>query len=146
MAKVLVVYHSDTGNTERAAELVADGARAVVGVEVEVLRAMDVDPEAVVSAAGVAIGSPDYYHYMAGEVKVFFDRVFHVRDRLKGKPCVSFITHGGGGKALGSVVSLCGSVYMEQAAEAMAIKGRPSGDDEEKCRDLGRKLAEKAAG
>ena len=146
MAKILVVYHSDTGNTRRAAELVAEGAAEAEGAEVEMLEAMEADNEAVVAAAGVAVGSPDYYSYMAGQVKVFFDRVFHVRDRLSGKPCAAFITHGGGGKALDSVVGLCGSVNMELVAEGLSVKGIPSGADEEACRELGRKLAAAAKG
>jgi len=34
MAKVLVVYHSQSGNTEEMAKAVARGAKAVVGIEV----------------------------------------------------------------------------------------------------------------
>jgi len=146
MPKVLVVFHSDTGNTRRAAELVAEGAGGTEGVDVELVEAMDVDLEAVVDAAGVAIGSPDYYSYMAGQVKVFYDRVFHVRDRMKGKPGAVFITHGGGGKAMESMLKLSGSVNLELVGEGLSIKNSPSGDDEAACRDLGRKLAEAAAG
>lgn len=144
MSKLMVVYHSDTGNTERAAELVAEGARDA-GAEVELLKAMDVDPQAVVAAGGVAIGSPDYYSYMAGEVKVFFDRVFHVRDLCNGKPCVCFLSHGGGGAAMESLEKLSSSVKMD-CVGTLSIKGAPEGDSAEECRALGRKLAEAAKG
>jgi NAD(P)H dehydrogenase (quinone) len=36
MAKILVVYHSLSGNTKAMAEAVADGAREVAGAEVAV--------------------------------------------------------------------------------------------------------------
>jgi len=49
MSKVLVIHHSDTGNTEALARLVAEGAGGVEGVEVELVRAGEVD---VASAGG----------------------------------------------------------------------------------------------
>jgi len=138
--KVLVVYHSDTGNTKKAAELVAEGARGA-GAEVELVLAMDAKPEAAVKAAAIAVGSPDYFSYMAGQVKVFFDRVFAVRDKLKGKPCVCFITHGGGGAALATVEKLAQAVNMKLAAKSVAVKGSPSGADADACKALGAALA-----
>ena len=40
MGKILVLYHSATGNTAKMAELVADGAKAIPEIEVR-LRAVD---------------------------------------------------------------------------------------------------------
>ena len=34
MAKILIVYHSQTGNTEKMAHAVAEGAHGIEGVEV----------------------------------------------------------------------------------------------------------------
>jgi sulfite reductase alpha subunit-like flavoprotein len=45
MARLLVFYHSRTGNTQKMAEAVAEGARSVQGVEVELKTDMDVNPE-----------------------------------------------------------------------------------------------------
>ena len=39
MAKILIVYHSQTGNTERMAKAVAEGAAAIEGAEVVLKRA-----------------------------------------------------------------------------------------------------------
>jgi len=36
MAKILVLYYSRTGNTQKMAEAVAEGARSVQGADVEV--------------------------------------------------------------------------------------------------------------
>lgn len=44
MVRVLVVYDSRTGNTEKLAEAVAKGARKVSGVEVVLKKAKDVTP------------------------------------------------------------------------------------------------------
>ena len=41
MGKVLVLYDSDTGNTEQMAYLVAEGAKRVEGIEVKIKKVDD---------------------------------------------------------------------------------------------------------
>lgn len=48
MAKVLVLFHSRTGQTARLAEAIAEGARSVRFTEVELRRLEDLAPEAMV--------------------------------------------------------------------------------------------------
>lgn len=71
--KVLVAYHSLTGNTERMAEAVADGAKSVAGTEVVLKRVGQVTADDLFSADAVVVGSPVYWSNMSGEVKTFFD-------------------------------------------------------------------------
>lgn len=49
MPKVLVLFHSRTGNTARIADAVAEGARAVRFTEVDVRRLDDLAPEATIA-------------------------------------------------------------------------------------------------
>lgn len=71
--KVLVVYHSLTGNTEKMAKGVVEGAKSVQGTVVEIKRVGEVTANALFSADAVVVGSPVYWSNMAGEVKTFFD-------------------------------------------------------------------------
>ncbi len=71
--KVLVTYHSLSGNTERMAEAVAEGARGLPGTEVLLKRVGQVTAEDLFSADAVVVGSPVYWSNMSGEVKTFFD-------------------------------------------------------------------------
>ena len=71
--KVLVTYHSLSGNTERMAEAVVDGATSVPGTEVLLKRVGQVTAEDLFSTDAVVVGSPVYWSNMAGEVKTFFD-------------------------------------------------------------------------
>jgi NAD(P)H dehydrogenase (quinone) len=71
--KVLVAYHSMTGNTERMAEAVAEGAKSVVGTDVMLKRVGQVTADELFSADAVIVGSPVYWSNMSGEVKTFFD-------------------------------------------------------------------------
>jgi NAD(P)H dehydrogenase (quinone) len=70
---VLVTYHSATGNTEKMAQGVAEGATAVSGTTVVLKRVGDVTSNDLVSSDAVIVGSPVYFANMSGEVKTFLD-------------------------------------------------------------------------
>ena len=70
---VLVTYHSATGNTEKMAQGVAEGAKAVSGTTVVLKRVGDVTINDLVSSDAVIVGSPVYFANMSGEVKTFLD-------------------------------------------------------------------------
>ena len=71
--KVLVTYHSASGNTERMAEAVVDGAKMVPNTQVVLKRVGQVTAEDLFSSDAVIVGSPVYWSNMSGEVKTFFD-------------------------------------------------------------------------
>ncbi|MDH4237688.1 MAG: NAD(P)H-dependent oxidoreductase [Nitrospira sp.] len=71
--KVLVTYHSVSGNTERMAEAVVEGVKSVPGTLVVLKRVGQVTAEDLFSSDAVIVGSPVYWSNMSGEVKTFFD-------------------------------------------------------------------------
>jgi NAD(P)H dehydrogenase (quinone) len=71
--KVLVTYHSLTGNTERMAESVVEGAKSVPGTTVMLKRVGQVTADDLFSSDAVIVGSPVYWSNMSGEVKIFLD-------------------------------------------------------------------------
>src|SRR5262245_60727264 len=73
--KVLIAYHSETGNTAALAAAVREGAAAVEGVEVVLKKSADVKAEEIVSADGVLIGTPVHWQTLSGETKKFLDRM-----------------------------------------------------------------------
>ncbi|MCR6668899.1 MAG: flavodoxin domain-containing protein [archaeon YNP-WB-040] len=95
MVKILVLYYSRSGNTETLAKAVAEGARSVEGVNVELKRVDYATVEDMISCDGVAVGSPNYFGYMAGIMKDYFDKAWSVRDKLAGKSYVAFTCGGG---------------------------------------------------
>ena len=70
---VLVTYHSLSGNTEKMAKGVAEGAKMVPGTVVRLQRVGNVTAEQLFGSDAVIVGSPVYWSNMAGEVKTFFD-------------------------------------------------------------------------
>jgi NAD(P)H dehydrogenase (quinone) len=73
LVKVLVAYHSHSGNTERMAEAVVDGVKTDPGTEALLKRVGKVTADDLFSADAVVVGSPVYWSNMSGEVKTFFD-------------------------------------------------------------------------
>ena len=143
MKKVLVVYHSQSGNTEALARAVREGADSVEGVHSEVKAAAQANAEDLLSCDAVAFGTPDFFSYMAGLLKDFFDRVYYeALHKVDGKAYAAFVSHGGGGKAVESVERICGSLQLQKAAEPLLAKGKPDNDALDKARELGKALAE----
>lgn len=93
MAKVLVVYHSRTGNTARMAEAIGEGAKSS-GAVVSVKKAGDVSLDDLKAADGIIIGSPTYYGQMAAEIKKLFDGSSPVRGQLEDKVGAAFTSSG----------------------------------------------------
>ena len=71
--KVLVAYHSMTGNTEKMAKAVVQGAQSVPATIVELKRVEEVTAEQLFASDALVVGSPVYWSNMAGQVKTFFD-------------------------------------------------------------------------
>ncbi|HID96297.1 MAG TPA: flavodoxin family protein, partial [Candidatus Latescibacteria bacterium] len=58
MAKLLIIYYSRSGNTEKMARLVSEGAKEVEGVDVEVKKVGETDIDDLLEADGIIVGSP----------------------------------------------------------------------------------------
>ena len=139
MGHALVVYYSQSGNTQKMAELVAEGVRRsgndATVVDVKDLKMMD-----FLVADGYALGSPDYFTYIAGRVKILFEEALAHRERIKGRPYVGFVSHGGGGGALESMDNLAKHVGLKKVATGVKSLGAPSAETAEECRKLGEQL------
>lgn len=93
--RVLIVYFSATGNTEKMARAVAEGAGKVEGAETLLKTVAEVTRADVESADGLIIGSPVYYANMAAPVKQFIDDWYAQNLNLFDKVGGAFATGGG---------------------------------------------------
>ena len=145
MAKILVIYHTLSGNTEKMANAVAKGASSIAGIEVIVKKAFDATLEDFMECDGVAFGSADYFSYIAGALKDFFDRTFYPsRGKVDGKPCIAFGTGGGGGDTVvGILERMCYNAFkLKKVADSISASGKISDSDLKGCSEAGKKLAE----
>ena len=74
-ARILVSYHSDTGNTETLAQAIRSGAASVAGVEVTLRKTAEVKPDEIVKYDGIVVGTPVHWSNVSAETKRFLDGV-----------------------------------------------------------------------
>jgi multimeric flavodoxin WrbA len=147
MAKVLVVYHSLSGNTKAMAEAVAEGARAVAGTETWVKTGLEAMIDDLLACDAVAVGSPDYFSYMAGGLKDFFDRTYYPsQGKVTGKPCACFGSAGGPPTVVLELLEKMCRAFKMKSIGSVGCSGKPAPDIVQECQALGRKLAESAKG
>ena len=73
--RILIAYHSRTGNTEKMAAAVREGAAAVAGTEIVLRKVADVTADDIVKADGIVLGTPVEWGNLSAEAKRFIDRV-----------------------------------------------------------------------
>jgi len=160
---VLVTYHSSTGHTEKMAQGVAEGAKAVAGTSVILKRVGEVATNDLTSSDAVIVGSPVYFGNMSGEVKTFFDnwslKFDLFRDRkMRNKVGGAFATgaSASNGKEV-TILSIFAAMFINQmivvsggggfGASATTGPDSPGIDEKEmaEARELGKRIAEVAA-
>ena len=125
MAKMLVCYYSKTQHTAHLAEAVAEGARRVAGVTVDVKAVHQVPAEELADYDAIVIGSPTYYGTMAGPIKQLLDESVALHGKLKGKVGGAFASSGniaGGGET--TILSILQGLLIH----GMVVQGSPKGD------------------
>lgn len=145
MCRILVIYHSQGGHTKEMAEAVTLGASSISNVEVFLRRAEEATLEELMECDGLALGSPEYFGYMAGMIKSFFDRTY---DEARGKkeifkkPYVVFISAGNDGRgALSSIERICQGYQFKKVFEPVVARGKIVSEILTKCEELGKTIA-----
>ena len=145
MVEVLVLYYSRSGRTEALAHSVAEGVESVEGTLAKVKRVDFATVNDFISCDAVAFGSPNYFSYMAGLMKDFFDKSLSIREKVTGKPSVTFTSGGGASdSALLSLERMISSFRLEKVADGVVTQGEPTEENLRACRRLGETLAKRA--
>ena len=160
---VLVTYHSLSGNTEKMARAVVEGAKALSGTRCVLKRVGEVTGDDLFASDAVIVGSPVYWSNMSGEVKSFFDNwqlkfgVFP-EFKMRNKVGAAFATGGqvSGGEEVTMLTILAAMLGNQMivvsgggtfGASATTEGDSPGIDEKElaSARDLGKRVAEVAA-
>ncbi len=150
MSKVLIVYYSRSGNTEKMSELIEEGVKSE-GLEVIRKRVEDTKVDELLSVDAVIMGSPDYYGTMAYELKKFLDESVKFHGKLDGKVGAAFSSSANIGG--GNETTILGIINV-LLIHGMVVQGDPQGDhygpvsiaspDEraaKECKRLGQRVA-----
>jgi len=155
--KVAIIYHSETGNTEKMARLVAEGCASVGGVEARCFPVDAVDGAYLTEAKAVILGAPTYEGRASWQILRWLDEG---PGDLAGKLGGVFASQnwpGGGGADLAEITLIAGMlvhgmlVYSGGIAQGApflhfgAVSTRaPEGLYAERCVKLGENIARKA--
>ncbi|MBU0690126.1 MAG: FprA family A-type flavoprotein [Gammaproteobacteria bacterium] len=145
---LLVFYISSYGNTALMAQAVAEGAETEAGVRVSLydLQASGGLPfvDLIEEADGIAIGSPTIN---GDAVKPVWDllsslAVIKVRDKLG----ASFGSYGWSGEAINMIEDRLRGLKLRVPVKGVRAKLIPNEEEMQRCRDLGKQLAQHLTG
>ena len=141
--RLLIVFHSQTGNTARLADAVLRGARRVEETDTELKRAFDTRSEDLLASDGVLLGTPENFGYMSGMLKDFFDRTYYpCEGKLGGLPFAIFISAGNDGSgAVREIRRIATGYGWKEVAEPFIARGEPTADALAHCEELGEAMA-----
>lgn len=153
MVNLIIIYDSRTGNTEKAASLIAEGAKRIKDVSCVIKKVDEATLEDLLKADGIIVGSPTYYGCMSAKIKDLFDKSVKIHGSLEGKVGAAFTTSGG--TATGAETTLL-SIIEAMLIHGMIVKGNPedkhyglaiegapeSEEDKKLCREFGFMIAD----
>jgi len=157
--KVAIVYHSETGNTARMAELVAEGCRSVSpDVEVALMTVFEPDPAYLRQARAIIFGCPTYEASCSWQMKRYLDTA---GSELEGKLAGFFTSQnwpGGGGGSIAELTMVAAALvrgmlvysggitqgYPYLHLGAVSTRSPEESLYRERCQQLGRVITRKA--
>jgi len=159
MPKIVVIYDSRSGNTEKMAKAVVEGASTIKGVDVELYKVGTRFPVSSLDKAdAIIIGSPTIYGNPTPEMKAFLTSVADLKKSgkllLKNKIGGVFGSYGwDGGWVTDALAEVLKNLTIKvippvvSAVDQMGGMGiRISEENISKCRDLGKAVATKLKG
>jgi flavodoxin I len=144
MSKVLVIYYSRTGNTEKMAEAVVEGAKSTEGAVVELQVDSDVSPKNLADFDAIAVGVPTYHHDMTIRIKNLFEETAVKNINLGKKAGAAFGSYGWSGEAPRLVLEIMKNKFgMNVIEPPLLAKYAPDSAMLEKCLAFGATIANK---
>lgn len=141
--RLLIVYHTQSGNTGRLAEAIARGARRVDGTETVVKRAFAAGVDDLLACDALILGTPENFGYMSGALKDFFDRTYYpCEGKLTGRPYAVFVSAGNDGTgAVREIGRIALGYGWKQVAEPLIVRNEITDAALADCEALGEAMA-----
>jgi multimeric flavodoxin WrbA len=137
--RLLIVYHTQSGNTDRLTAAVAQGAQAQSTLDVVRKRALETTLDDLLVCDGVVFGSAEYNGYMSGALKDFFDRTFEpAQGRVTDKPYALVVSAGNDGSFAAQYIERIARGYpLKRIAEPIIVVGAVNASALARCEELG---------
>jgi len=142
MAKTLIVYASRTGQTEKIAELIAEGIR-MSGHEAQLAKVTQIKKEDDLKGFdAVVLGSPTYHGEMVQGMKTLL--FMAEKANLEGKVGGAFGAFGWSGEAPDRIFETMKNVFkMDMVSNPLRLKSADLGGGMTMAQDYGREIAGK---
>ena len=141
---LLIVAHAPSKNTEKLAQAASDGANHPdININVILKSPQDTQPEDILLADALLLGTTENLAYMAGLTKDFFDRCYYpVLEKKQGMPFALYIRagHDGTGTKLAMQIIITG-LRWNQVQQTLILQGSWQDDFVEQVEELAMTLA-----
>ena len=141
MSKILVLYYSQSGNTEKMANAVAEGAKNVE--QSDVTLSYHIAADELTGFDAIILGAPTYHHEIPIEMKKLFETSASKGINLKGKTAATFGSFGWSGEAPKLLLEIMKNKFeMKVVTPPLLVKYVPDKQALDTCQSLGKTIAE----
>ncbi|BAI62824.1 putative flavodoxin [Methanocella paludicola SANAE] len=142
MLDVLIIYDTNTGNTEKAAQEILGGVKES-GASVEMKKVDDTTVEDLKAARGIILGSPNIYGNYSGKMRDLVNSKL-VQAKPSDKVGAAFGTYKWNDDNLKNLQNDLRWKGVRIVSEGVNVHRHSNGDVVKKLRELGRKVGEEA--
>tara|TARA_R110002072_G_scaffold301462_2_gene481250 strand:+ start:11491 stop:11955 length:465 start_codon:yes stop_codon:yes gene_type:complete len=142
---LLMIAHCPSDNTRKLWRAISEGVSSIKleNTKLEALSPFETQPQDVLNADAIILGTTENLGYMSGALKDFFDRCYYPCLELKqGLPCAAFIRAGHDGtgtvKALETITT---GLKWRWVQSPLILKGAYQTSFEKECFELGAAMA-----
>ncbi len=142
---LLIVAHNPSPNTQKLVDATLRGAshEDIKGVEVKHIPPLQANPDDVLWADAIILGTTENFGYMSGALKDFFDRIYYpCLEHTEAMPFAAYIRAGLDGTgtkiAIGKITS---GLRWKPVQETLILHGEYRDEFEGQCEELGMLMA-----
>ena len=140
MPRILVVYYTRSGNTEKMAKAVAEGAKSNPNVAVDL--EYRIAAEELAGYDAILVGTPTYHTQMPIDFKNLFEEALAKHVDLKNKIGSAFGSYGWSGEAPQAVIEILKKFEMRVIEPVIRANYSPDQKALDACMDLGKRVAQ----
>ncbi|MEJ2416561.1 MAG: flavodoxin family protein [Exilibacterium sp.] len=143
--KLLIIAHAPSENTKKMADAVVKGATdaEITNVDVQCKAPLDTQPDDILAAQAIIIGTTENLGYMAGLIKDVFDRCYYpCLEKTQGLPFAFYIRAGHDGTGTQRAIeSITTGLRWRLVQEPLVCRGSFQAQFLSQCEDLGLSVA-----
>jgi len=142
---LLVVAHTPSSNTQALCEAVLRGAGHpdIDNVEVRHVPPLQAQPDDVLWAHAILLGTTENFGYMSGALKDFFDRIYYpCLEHTEGLPYAAYIRAGKDGTGTRvAIEKITAGLRWRAVQQALVLQGDYDDKFAVECEELGMAMA-----